>query len=330
MMSKDKAIKKIILIFMLFYMCLAIFLLYITKRESYAIQVENIYSKSIFKEDIKISNAKKIGNDDLEVIITNNKIDKNIYEEISIQEEELEYLTKYIKSDEIYEGTTRIAQEGRNGIQKITTKKTFDKENNLVKEEQVSAIVTKASLNKIIEIGTKKKEIIPKTKGNLDLKIPLNKPSGFTLEQFKKALTDNKDKNKVFENNAQYFYYIEEQYNINGIFVAAVGIHESAWGTSKIASKKYNLFGYGAYDSNPYNGAYNFESYSESIDLIARVFTKYYINPAGTKIYDNQLANGKYYNGNTLEAVGKRYATDKKWANGVYKHMQYLYGKAKS
>ena len=79
----------------------------------------------------------------------------------------------------------------------------------------------------------------------------LNKPSGLTLEQFKKILSDDKDINKVFRNNAEYFYYIEKQYNINGVFVAAVGIHESEWGTSKIALQKNNLFGYGAYDSNP-------------------------------------------------------------------------------
>lgn len=328
-MSKDKKIKKIILIFMFFCICIAIISIYITKRENYAIEAKTVLIKSSIEENIKISKAKKIDNYDLVNIINSNKINKNIREEVSIKEEELEYLTKYTKSDEIYEGTTRTAQEGRNGIQKITTKKIYDENNNLIKEEQVSAIVTKAALNKIIEIGTKKKEIVPNIDGNLDFKTPLNKPSGFTLEQFKKALTDDKDKNKVFENNAQYFYYIEEEYNINGMFVAAVGVHESAWGTSKIANKKYNLFGYGAYDSNPYNGAYNFESYSESIDLLARVFTKYYINPAGTKIYDNQLANGKYYNGNTIEDVGKRYATDKNWANSVYKHMQYLYSKAK-
>ena len=155
----------------------------------------------------------------------------------------------------------------------------------------------------------------------------LNKPSGFTLEQFKKVLTDSKDKNKIFEKNAEYFYYIEKEYGINGIFVASIGIHESAWGTSKIAKNKYNLFGYGAYDSNPYNGAYKFENYSESIDLIARVLVKYYINPKGTDIYDNQKANGKYYNGNTLSGVNKKYATDKNWANCVYKYMKYLYGK---
>ena len=123
------------------------------------------------------------------------------------------------------------------------------------------------------------------------------------------------------------FYYIEKEYNINGIFVASIGIHESAWGTSRLAKNKYNLFGYGAYDSNPYNGAYSFSSYSESIDLIARVLVKYYINPAGTKIYDNQVASGKYYNGNTISGVNEKYATDKNWKNGVYKYMEYLYDK---
>ena len=162
---------------------------------------------------------------------------------------------------------------------------------------------------------------------NLSFNMALNKPSGLSLEQFKKILNDSKDKNKIFTNNAEYFYYIEKQYNINGVFVAAVGIHESAWGTSKIALQKNNLFGYGAYDSNPYNGAYNFSNYSESIDLISRVFVKYYINPKGTSIYGGEKAVGTYYNGSNLSGINKKYASDSNWANAVYSHMQYLYTK---
>ena len=56
----------------------------------------------------------------------------------------------------------------------------------------------------------------------LDFGMALNKPSGLTLEQFKNILSDSKDTNKIFENNAEYFYYIEKQYNINGVFVAAI------------------------------------------------------------------------------------------------------------
>ena len=154
----------------------------------------------------------------------------------------------------------------------------------------------------------------------------LDEPSGLTLEQFGRILSGNsQDKNNVFENNAQYFYYIERQYNINGVFVAALGIHESAWGTSAIARNKRNLFGYGASDSNPYTNAYSYNDYSESIDLIARVLVKYYINPSGVQIYDGQIASGAYYNGATLSGINQRYATDKNWANAVYNHMKSLY-----
>ena len=162
----------------------------------------------------------------------------------------------------------------------------------------------------------------------LDFNMELNKPSNLSLNQFKNILeNDSNDKNQVFTNNAEYFYYAEKQYNINGVFLAAVAIHESGWGTSKISKNKNNLFGYGAVDSNPYGGAYSFSSYNEGIDLLARVFVKYYLNPQGTEIYDGNIANGKYYIGNTLQAVNKRYASDKNWANSVFKWMKYLYNK---
>lgn len=162
----------------------------------------------------------------------------------------------------------------------------------------------------------------------LSFDMALNKKSGLTLEEFKKIFSNDKnDKNSVFTNNAEYFYYAEQQYNVNGLFIAAVGIHESAWGTSSISKTKKNLFGYGAYDSNPDGGAYSFTNYSEGIDLIARVFVKYYLNPKGTKIYDGQVASGAHYNGSTLTAVNKKYASDNGWANKVYNWMEYLYGK---
>ena len=318
-------ISKIILILSVFLLVLVVlYIKYISNKQIYATDVTINNSNKL----AKISNAQPIN---LEDIIESNNIRNIVKEEIYEKQEELEYITKYKNSNEIYVGTTRVSQEGRNGIQTITIKRTYDKDGNFIKEEQVGARVTKSSLDKIIEIGTKV-YVAPKleessTSKNISLEMPLNKPSGLSLEQFKKVLTDSKDVNKVFENNAEYFYYIEKEYNINGIFVASIGIHESAWGTSRIAKNKYNLFGYGAYDSNPYNGAYTFSSYSESIDLLARVLVKYYLNPKGTIIYDGQVASGKYYSGNSVSDVNKKYATDKNWANCVYKYMKYLYGK---
>ena len=169
-----------------------------------------------------------------------------------------------------------------------------------------------------------KQELLEK----LDINMDLRQPSGLTLDQFKKVLSnDSNDKNGVFASNSEYFYYIEEQYGVNGIFVASVGIHESGWGTSSISKNKKNLFGYGAVDSNPSGGAYSFNTYSEGIDLIARVFVKYYINPPGTTIYDGTGASGKFYSGSNLSSINSKYASDKNWASSVYKWMQYLYNK---
>lgn len=169
-----------------------------------------------------------------------------------------------------------------------------------------------------------KKELL----ATLSKKMDLNKPSGLTLEQFEKIFeNENKDKNGVFKENAKYFYYIEQSYGINGVFVAAIGIHESAWGTSRIATDKKNLFGYGAYDMSAYSSAYSYNGYAAGIDMIARVLVKHYLNPKGTSIYNGETATGKYYNGCTLSDVNKKYATDKKWSDSIYTWMKYLYNR---
>lgn len=233
-------------------------------------------------------------------------------------------LTVYLENNQ---ESQKIGTLNKNTEAKIlqTKKEWYKVETNRVSGWVKAECITTINPNKPQQNETEQEKTT--TIQKIDFNMSLNKPSGLTLEQFKKVLSDSKDKNNIFKQNAEYFYYIEEQYNINGLFVAAVGIHESAWGTSKLAVNKKNLFGYGASDSNPYGNAYNFDNYSESIDLLARVFTKYYLNPKGTSIYDGEVANGRYHNGNTLSAVNKKYATDKNWANAVYTHMKYLYNK---
>lgn len=162
----------------------------------------------------------------------------------------------------------------------------------------------------------------------LDINMDLTQPSGLTIDQFKKVLTGNSgDTQGVLASNAEYFYYAERQYGVNGIFLASMAIHEGGWGTSNIANDKKNLFGYGAYDSDPYGGAMAFDTYAEGIDLVARVLAKTYLYPAGTDIYDGLIATGTYYNGPTLAGVNTRYASDKNWANGIFRWMSYLYNR---
>lgn len=169
---------------------------------------------------------------------------------------------------------------------------------------------------------------LKRIKLSLSINMRLNKPSGFTREDYIKVFKDNpNDRFKVFEDNAEIFYELEEKYNINGLFVAAIGIHESNWGTSNIAVQKKNLFGYGSYDSDPYNASYLFESYQYGIETVAKTLVKNYLNPAGTAIYDGEIATGAYYNGPNVEAVNVRYASDQNWSNRVFQIMTYLYEK---
>ena len=392
--------KKTIIILAIALLIIGLFVVLNTlKKTVYAVSQEEV------KNDILNINEDMSKIDIYEIIEQNNN-DSN-KEEIIVEEVDLEYTTKYENNSELAKGSLQVLQEGRTGKKQVTIRNTYNEAGELINSEEIESRILKASIDKIVSVGTanytnnykpKKgdklyvtpssvsvrvqpdsnaekvitinqeeevtlleinnewykisyknytgwveanclktetiKEETTVTGGksksqilkNLSMNMALNKPSGLSLEQFKKVLSKNaNDKNKVFENNAEYFYYAEKQYNVNGIFIAAVGIHESGWGTSKISLNKKNLFGYGAYDRSPYSSSYTFSSYSEGIDLIARVFVKYYLNPAGTKIYNGETASGKYYSGDTLSAVNKKYASDKNWANKVYKYMSELY-----
>ena len=383
-----------------------IFGIYYTKNISYAAEVNE--TKLVTEVPITKKDKEKEINID-EIVENNTKVQK--IEKLETQETDIEFTTQYIENTSLAKGKIQVLQEGMDGKQNAVLKNVYEGDK-LISSVQVSSQITKASIDKIVQIGTgaysntyvpvvgdelkatsvtlairinpdeNAEKLVTINKGdkvtlkakqgdwyyvayenylgwakmdcleyvnpngtgdgdenniqytkeqlsqNLGFSMLLNKPSGLTLEQFKKIFeNDSNDKNNVFKDNAEYFYYIESQYNINGVFVAAVGIHESGWGTSNISKSKKNLFGYGAYDSDPSGSAYTFQSYAEGIDLIARVFMKYYLNPKGTPIYGGETALGTYFEGATLSAVNKRYATDKNWANGVYKWMTYLYNK---
>ncbi len=383
-----------------------IFGIYITKNISYASE-ENTKTVAV---EIPITPQDKNKKIDIEEIVENNtKVQK--VEVLEEQEIDVEFTTQYIENNSLAKGKIQVLQEGVDGKQNAILKNIYEGEN-LISSTQVSSRITKASVDKIVQVGTgaysnnyvpvvgdslkatsttlairlnpdeNSDKVITINKGdivtlkakqndwyyvsydnylgwaksenleyvdpngtgdgdennvqytkeqltqNLGFSMLLNKPSGLTLEQFNKIFeNDSNDVNNVFKDNAKYFYYVEKQYGINGIFVAAVGIHESGWGTSNISKNKKNLFGYGAYDSDPTGSSYAFQSYAEGIDLVSRVFVKYYLNPKGTPIYGGETATGTYFEGATLTAVNKRYASDKNWANAVFKWMTYLYNK---
>ena len=182
--KEKRKISKIV--FLIGFFMIVIMLIYIknvNSKESYATD-----EKVLDEANLRISNAKAI---DIKEIIQKNT--KNKKEEIYEKQEELEYITKYRNNDELYKGTTKVSQEGKNGIQTIIMKKNYDDNGNVINEEQVGCVVTKSSINKIIDIGTKiyvQPEQSAKTSNtNITMDIELNKPSGFTEEQFKHLAT---------------------------------------------------------------------------------------------------------------------------------------------
>lgn len=221
--------------------------------------------------------------------------------------EALGYIYPFINVSIISEdnGIAKVAVDGIEG---------FVKSEFLTSEKVTPGIAEKCRIQRIVV--------------NVNPEMKLNCTSGLTKEDFKKVLSGNiKDVNKIFEQHAEVFYEIEQKYNVNGLFIAAIGIHESNWGTSNIAIQKKNLFGYGAYDSSAYESSYIFESYEYGIDMVAKVMTKYYLNPEGVEIYDDEISTGIYYNGPTMAGVNARYASDTNWATRVYEIMVSLYSK---
>ena len=77
------------------------------------------------------------------------------------------------------------------------------------------------------------------------------------------------------------FLAAERRYGINAKFLLAAALHESNWGRSGLSRAKHNLFGYNAYDRDPFKYATAFEGYAHGIDGVARFMKEAYLVPSG-------------------------------------------------
>lgn len=75
---------------------------------------------------------------------------------------------------------------------------------------------------------------------------------------------------------AEAFIDIQDEYGVSALGLLAIACLESAYGTSHIAREKQNLFGWGAVDTNPFNGAWDWSSMPtkdaiyKALELIAK------------------------------------------------------------
>lgn len=99
---------------------------------------------------------------------------------------------------------------------------------------------------------------------------------------------------------------VANTYGINAIMMYGTALNESGNGKSLIAFLKKNLFGIGAVDSNPVNGARNYATVKDSMIGFAELTGSKYSNP-----YDG-VYHGSHY-GNKASGMNIRYATDPYW-----------------
>lgn len=107
------------------------------------------------------------------------------------------------------------------------------------------------------------------------------------------------------------FKQAEAETGVNALYLLAHAIHESAWGFSKIATEKFNLFGIQATDIDTYNSATQFNSFEESIMYAAQYIKDKYLTPG----------DGSFYSGSFLghKGVGMNlfYASDPFWGQKI-------------
>lgn len=155
--------------------------------------------------------------------------------------------------------------------------------------EEVAPIITEVTSRS----GETRKEIVKNTSlnPNTDLRTLSN-------------LTEN-DYNNMLKGTNLYglgktFVKIEQEYNINGLYMLGLVCLESNYGKSNFAIHRNNLVGWNAVDSNPNKATY-FKSKEECLLFVS------------SKLKTNYLSeNGCYFEGFTGRDIDKHYCTDKK------------------
>jgi beta-N-acetylglucosaminidase len=131
--------------------------------------------------------------------------------------------------------------------------------------------------------------------------MPILSPSGFSPARFERAF-----KGTGMAGLGQAICLAEDETGINALVLAGIIVHESGWGTSRLARERNNLAGLGAYDGQEYSAGIRFDSRASSIMFLAELLAIHY------------APGGKHYGGShDLQGIGVKYASDPRWARKV-------------
>jgi len=103
------------------------------------------------------------------------------------------------------------------------------------------------------------------------------------------------------------FMRAEREHGINARYFVAQAMLESGWGWSDIARYKRNLFGYNAFDRDPWRCATRYPSHAKGVAAVAEILSESYLTPGGRW----------WYRFTTPRAINRYYASDPRWADKI-------------
>lgn len=162
--------------------------------------------------------------------------------------------------------------------------------------------------------------------GNLDVATQLPKLS--TAQIAKIIRTHFGNSTVISESDAQGIHNAQKTTGMSALAILGIGALESGWGTSNIAKKTNNIWGYGATNVNPEGNAHRYDQMSDGATQFASEFMKTYYNGYGAKSINSAGT------GNNPKGMGYAYtdsgAIDTSWATQVNNIMGQLYNTAKN
>ena len=135
--------------------------------------------------------------------------------------------------------------------------------------------------------------------------LPLRSKTNITADELttyinNKASSAISKMNNIGSNLVKY----QKQYGVNALLIIGLAALESNWGKSNIAINKNNIFGIGAFDTDPYNNAYPFNSVDDCIkEFMSNYMSKGYLNTN----YSNFRGG---YLGDKASGIFVRYSSD--------------------
>ena len=184
-------------------------------------------------------------------------------------------------------GTYRIASDSKEAAIAIAEEK-----NASAQEVDLANTLRETTVDYVLE----QEEIPAYSYGEIQ-SMDMSIPSGVTVDDLK-LVTRYK-----LVGTEETLYQLEQEYDLNCLFLLAIASHESAYGTMQF--RKNNVCGY---------GGKGFSSVNECLRTVGRALANSYLSTSGS-----------YYKGKTIAAVNRTYAADGSWNVKVAKKMAYFY-----